>query len=162
MANINFGLSGNLAQSGIHFNEFVKHSKTEEWKQVVTDATNSVNYVYDPTQKDLYVRLQISPRNTTRYSFQGKNSGGLGYGDYTDKDAFILGTEAKTEPVKWTRDELEFFVPKQTKSSGMSIYAPYQGTIPLTLLPDGACESIGETFEPPVRASPSERRSNRR
>lgn len=153
MSNINFGLSGNLAQSGIRFNEFVKHSKTEEWKQVVTDATNAVNYVYDPTQEDLYVRLQISPSNTTRYSFQGANSGGLGCGDYTNKDAFILGTEAKTEPVKWTRDELEFFVPKQTKSSGMSIYAPYQETIPLTLLPDGACESIGETFEPPQNDS---------
>lgn len=153
MANINFGLSGKLEQSGIRFNEFVKHSKTEEWKQVATDATNAVNYVYDPTQKDLYVRLQISPSNTTRYSFQGANSGGLGSGDYTNKDAFILGTEAKTEPVKWTRDELEFFVPKQTKSGGMSIYAPYQETIPLTLLPDGACESIGETFEPPVNDS---------
>ena len=154
MANINLGISGNLAQSGMKFNEFVKHSESEEWKQVVTDSSNA-NYVYDPEQKDLYVRLQISPSNTTRYSFQGNNSGGLGSGDYTGKDAFILGTEAKTVPVKWTRDDLEFFVPKQTKSGGMSIHAPYQNTIPLTLLPEGTCESIGETFEPPTNDSTS-------
>ena len=63
MANINLGISGKLAQSGIRFNEFVKHSESEEWKQVVTNSSN-VNYVYDPIQNDLYVRLQISPSNT--------------------------------------------------------------------------------------------------
>ena len=145
---------GKLATSGIRFNEFVKHSESEEWKQVTTDATN-VNYNYDPTQKDLYVRLQISPSNSTRYSFQGNNSEGYGFG-HSNKDAFVLGTDVGSDPVKWTRDELEFFIPKQTNSiSGMSIYAPYQNTIQLTLLPDGTCESIRETFEPPVNDSTS-------
>ena len=152
MANIAFGISGKLAHSGIKFNEFVKHSESEEWKQVITDATNDVNYYYDPTQKDLYVRLQISPRNITRYSFQGNNSEGYGFGHAND-DAFVLGTDVGADPVKWTRDELEFFVPKKTDSGGMSIYAPYQNTIPLTLLPEGTCESIGKTFEPPANDS---------
>ena len=152
MANIAFGISGKLAHSGIKFNEFVKHSESEEWKQVITDATNDVNYYYDPTQKDLYVRLQISPRNITRYSFQGNNSEGYGFG-HADDDAFVLGTDVGADPVKWTRDELEFFVPKKTDSGGMSIYAPYQNTIPLTLLPEGTCESIGKTFEPPTNDS---------
>lgn len=153
MANISFGISGKLANSGIRFNEFVKHSESEEWKQVVEDGTN-VNYTYDPTEKDLYVRLQISPRNITRYSFQGNNSEGYGFGHAND-DAFVLGTDVGADPVKWTRDELEFFVPKKTDSGGMSIYAPYQNTIPLTLLPEGTCESIGKTFEPPVNDSTS-------
>ena len=152
MANIAFGISGKLAHSGIKFNEFVKHSESEEWKQVITDATNNVNYYYDPTQKDLYVRLQISPRNITRYSFQGNNSEGYGFG-HADEDAFVLGTDVGADPVKWTRDELEFFVPKKTDSGEMSIYAPYQNTIPLTLLPEGTCESIGKTFEPPANDS---------
>lgn len=149
MANIAFGISGKLAHSGIKFNEFVKHSESEEWKQVITDATNDVNYNYDPTQKDLYVRLQISPRNITRYSFQGNNSEGGNFG-HAGEDAFVLGTDVGADPVRWTRDELEFFVPKHNQSGGMSIYAPYQQTIPLTLLPEGTCESIGKTFEPPV------------
>lgn len=154
MANINLGISGKLAQSGMKFNEFVKHSESEEWKQVVTDSSNA-NYVYDPEQKDLYVRLQISPSNSKRYSFQGNNSEGYGFG-HSNKDAFVLGTDVGSDPVKWTRDELEFFIPKQTNSiSGMSIYAPYQNTIPLTLLPAGTCESIGETFEPPTNDSTS-------
>ena len=152
MANIAFGISGKLAHSGIKFNEFVKHSESEEWRQVITDATNDVNYYYDPTQNDLYVRLQISPRNITRYSFQGNNSEGYGFG-HAGEDAFVLGTDVGADPVKWTRDELEFFVPKKTDSGGMSIYAPYQNTIPLTLLPEGTCESIGKTFEPPANDS---------
>ena len=155
MGNINFGISGKLAQSGIKFNEFVKHSESEEWKQVAEDSPNAANYVYDPAEKDLNVRLQISPTNSTRYSFQGNNSEGYGFG-HSDKDAFVLGTDVGADPVKWTRDELEFFVPKQTTSGGgMSIYAPYQNTIPLTLLPEGACESIGDTFEPPTNDSTS-------
>lgn len=152
---MSLGISGRLEQSGIKFNEFVKHSESDEWQQVFRDETNKVRYNYDPTQSDLYVRLQISPRNTIRYSFQGDNSDGFGFGDYTNKDAFVLGTDERTVPLKWTRDELEFFVPKQTKSSRMSIYAPYQNTIPLTLLPDGTCESIGDTFEPPKNDSTS-------
>ena len=152
MAYISFGISGRLAQSGIKFNEFVKHSESEEWKQVIKDATNNVIYRYDPTQKDLYVRLQISPSNITRYSFQGDNSEGYGFG-HSDKDAFVQGTDVGSDPVKWTRDDLEFFVPKKTQSGDMYIYAPYQNTIPLTLLPDGTCESIGKTFEPPMNDS---------
>lgn len=144
-------LSGNLAESGILFNAFVKHSESEVWRQIDEDKTN-VSYVYEADKNDLYIRLQISPSNSTRYSFQGNNSGGSGFG-YTDKDAFVSGKDA--EIVKWVRDELEFFVPKKTPANGAMIYAPYQNTIPITLLPDGTCESIGETFEPPTNDSTS-------
>ena len=116
MAYINFGISGNLSNSGIKFNEFVKHSDSEEWKQLAENMNH--NYAYDPKKNDLYVRLQISSTNTTRYSFQGNNSGGQGFGDHTDKDAFILGTNVGSDPVRWTRDELEFFVPKHNQSGG--------------------------------------------
>ena len=144
-------LGGNLAESGILFNAFVKYSESEVWKQIAKDRTD-VSYVYNPDKNDLYIWLQISPSNTNRYSFQGNNSGGSGFG-YTDKDAFVSGKNA--EIVKWVRDELEFFIPKKTPANGARIYAPYQNTIPLTLLPDGTCESIRETFEPPVNDSTS-------
>ena len=143
------GLGGNLAESGILFNAFVKYSESEVWRQIAKDST-SVSYVYEPDKNDLYIWLQISPSNTSRYSFQGNNSGGSEYG-YTDKDAFVSGKNA--EIVKWVRDELEFFIPKKTPANGARIYAPYQKTIPITLLPDGTCESIRETFEPPVNDS---------
>lgn len=144
-------LGGNLAQSGILFNAFVKHSESEVWNQIAKDDT-SVSYMYEPDKKDLYMRLQISPSNTKRYSFQGNNSDGESFG-YTNEDAFVSGKDA--EIVKWVRDELEFFIPKETPANGAAIYAPYQNTIPLTLSPDGTCESIGKTFEPPVNDSTS-------
>ena len=143
------GLGGNLATSGILFNAFVKYSESDVWRQIAKDST-SVSYLYEPDKNDLYIWLQISPSNTSRYSFQGNNSGGSKYG-YTDKDAFVSGKNA--EIVKWVRDELEFFIPKKTPANGAMIYAPYQNTIPLTLLPDGTCESIGDTFEPPTNDS---------
>ena len=144
-------LGGNIAGSGILFNAFVKYSESEVWRKIAEEST-SVSYFYEPDKNDLYIRLQISPSNTKRYSFQGNNSGGSDFG-YTDKDAFVSGKDA--EIVKWVRDELEFFIPKKTPANGAMIYAPYQNTIPLTLLPDGTCESIRETFEPPVNDSTS-------
>ena len=144
-------LGGNIAGSGILFNAFVKYSESEVWRKIAEEST-SVSYFYEPDKNDLYIRLQISPSNTSRYSFQGNNSGGSRFG-YTDKDAFVSGKDA--EIVKWVRDELEFFIPKKTPANGAMIYAPYQNTIPLTLLPDGTCESIRETFEPPVNDSTS-------
>lgn len=144
-------ISGNLQNSGILFNLFVRYSESEEWVQAKTD-TNSPSYFYEQTENDLYYRLQISPSNTIRYSFQGNNSAGQGFG-LTDKDAFILRSNEKIVPVKWERDELEFFIPKSPYPNGCTVYAPYQKTIPLTLLPEGTCESIRETFEPPVNDS---------
>ena len=140
------GLGGNLAESGILFNAFVKYSESEVWRQIAKDST-SVSYVYESDKNDLYIWLQISPSNTKRYSFQGNNSGGHSFG-YTDKDAFVSGKNA--EIVKWVRDELEFFIPKKTPANGANIYAPYQNTIPLTLLTNGTCEYIRETLEQTV------------
>lgn len=151
MADI-IGLGGNLAQSGILFNAFVKHSESEVWRQIAKDQT-SISCMYETDKNDLYIRLQISPSNTKRYSFQGNNNGWDGSGGYTNEDAFVSGKDA--EIVKWVRDELEFFIPKKTPPNGGMIYAPYQNTIPLTLLPEGTCESIGKTFEPPTNDSTS-------
>ena len=88
MASI-ISLGGNIAESGILFNAFVKYSESEVWRQIAEDNT-SVGYMYEPDKNDLYIRLQISPSNTKRYSFQGNNSGGSSFG-YTDKDAFVSG-----------------------------------------------------------------------
>lgn len=143
MASRSGGISGNLAQSGIRFNAFQRYSEDEEWTQTAINETNNISWNYD-TEKDLYIRLQISPVNASRYSFQGNNSGEY----YKPTDA---GTSAiESTIVRWVRDELEFFIPKGQSGANWSIYAPYQKTIPLTLLPAGTCESIGKTFEPPV------------
>ena len=137
------GLSDLLAASGIFFNAFQRYSKDEGWTQTATDAKNGYLWQYD-TSKDLYIRVQISPTNVKRYSFQGSNSGG----DYNPTDAFTEGIESTI--VRWVRDEIEFFIPKGQSVANWSISSPYSVTIPLTLLPDGTCESIRETFEPPV------------
>ena len=138
--------SGELGNSQIKFNAFQRYSKSDEWVQTATNATNTVTWSYD-TEKDLYIRLQISPINDNRYSFHGNNSGGKAWG-YQSDDAFSLAIESTI--VRWDRDELEFFIPKGQTGANWSIYAPYQKTIPLTLLPEGTCESIGKTFEPPT------------
>lgn len=136
-------LSGNLAQSGIRFNAFQRYSEEDEWTQTAINETNKTSWQYD-TEKDLYIRLQISPVNASRYSFQGNNSGEY----YHQTDASTSAIESTI--VRWDRDELEFFMPKGQTGANWSIYAPYQNTIPLTLLPEGTCKSIGKTFEPPV------------
>lgn len=136
-------ISGNLAQSGIRFNAFQRYSEDEEWTQTSINETNKTSWNYD-TEKYLYIRLQISPVNASRYSFQGDNSGGY----YNPTDAFTEGIESTI--VRWVRDEIEFFIPKGQSGANWSISAPYQHTIQLTLLPEGTCESIGKTFEPPV------------
>ena len=143
MASRSGGISGNLAHSGIRFNAFQRYSEDEEWTQTAINETNKISWNYD-TEKDLYIRLQISPVNASRYSFQGDNSGEY----YNPTDASTSAIESTI--VRWVRDELEFFIPKGQSGAGWSIYAPYQNTIPLTLLPNGTCESIRETFEPPV------------
>ena len=137
------GLSGLLAKSGIFFNAFQRYSKDEGWTQTATDAKNGYLWQYDQS-KDLYIRVQISPTNVNRYSFQGSNSGSY----YNPTDAFTDGIESTI--VRWVRDEIEFFIPKEQSGANWSISSPYSVTIPLTLLPDGTCESIGKTFEPPV------------
>ena len=139
-------LSGNLAHSGIRFNAFQSYSEDEEWTPTTINETNKTSWNYD-TEKDLYIRLQISPSNSNRYSFQGDNSGEY----YHPTDASTSAIESTL--VRWDRDELEFFIPKGQTGANWSIYAPYQNTIPLTLLPEGTCESIGKTFEPPVNDS---------
>ena len=146
MASRSGGISGNLAHSGIRFNAFQRYSEDEEWTQTAINETNKISWKYD-TEKDLYIRLQISPVNVSRYSFQGNNSGEY----YNPTDASTSAIESTI--VRWVRDELEFFIPKGQSGAGWSIYAPYQNTIPLTLLPNGTCESIRETFEPPVNDS---------
>lgn len=140
--------SGNLATSGIRFNAFQRYSEDEEWTQTAIDATNTVSWNYD-TEKDLYIRLQISPVNASRYSFQGDNSGEY----YNKTDASTSAIESTI--VRWVRDELEFFIPKGQSGANWSVYAPYQNTIQLTLLPEGTCKSIGKTFEPPTNDSTS-------
>lgn len=142
-------LSGKLATSGIRFNAFQRYSEEDEWTQTAINETNKVTWTYD-TEKDLYIRLQISLSNAERYSFQGNNNDGSGFGHKND-EAFSLSIESTL--VRWDRDELEFFMPKGQSGSGWSIYAPYQNTIPLTLLPEGTCKSIGKTFEPPQNDS---------
>lgn len=139
-------LSGNLAQSGIRFNAFQRYSEEDEWTQTAIDETNKVSWQYD-TEKDLYIRLQISPVNASRYSFQGDNSGEY----YHPTDASSSAIESTL--VRWDRDELEFFIPKGQTGANWEIYAPYQNTIQLTLLPEGTCKSIGKTFEPPTNDS---------
>lgn len=140
------GLSGSLATSGIFFNAFQRCSKDEGWTQTATDAKKGYLWQYDAA-KDLYIRVQISPTNVERYSFQGSNSGGY----YNPTDAFTEGIESTI--VRWVRDEIEFFIPKGQSVANWSISSPYSVTIPLTLLPGGTCESIGKTFEPPVNDS---------
>ena len=140
------GLSGLLATSGIFFNAFQRYSKDEGWTQTATDAKNGYLWQYD-TSKDLYIRVQISPTNVKRYSFQGSNSGGY----YNPTDAFTEGIESTI--VRWDRDEIEFFILRGQSVGTWSISSPYSITIPLTLLPEGTCESIGKTFEPPVNDS---------
>ena len=139
-------LSGNLAQSGIRFNAFQRYSENEEWTPTTINETNKTSWQYD-TEKDLCIRLQISPSNSNRYSFQGDNSGEY----YHPTDASTSAIESTL--VRWDRDELEFFIPKGQSGANWSIYAPYQNTIQLTLLPEGICESIGKTFEPPTNDS---------
>ena len=146
MATKSGGLSGLLATSGIFFNAFQRYSKDEGWTQTATDAKNGYLWQYD-TAKDLYIRVQISPTNVKRYSFQGSNSGGY----YNPTDAFTEGIESTI--VRWVRDEIEFFIPKGQSVANWSISSPYSITIPLTLLPDGTCKSIGKTFEPPANDS---------
>ena len=141
-------LSGNLARSGIRFNAFQRYSEDEEWTPTTINETNKTSWHYD-TEKDLYIRLQISPVNASRYSFQGDNSGEY----YKPTDASTSGIESTI--VRWVRDELEFFIPKGQSGANWSVYAPYQNTIQLTLLPEGTCKSIGDTFEPPTNDSTS-------
>lgn len=141
-------LSGNLAHSGIRFNAFQRYSEDEEWTPTTTNETGKTSWNYD-TEKDLYIRLQISPVNDSRYSFQGDNSGEY----YNPTDASTSAIESTI--VRWVRDELEFFIPKGQSGANWSVYAPYQNTITLTLLPEGTCESIGKTFEPPTNDSTS-------
>lgn len=148
MASRTGGLSGNLASSGIRFNAFQRYSEDEEWTPTTINETNKTSWHYD-TEKDLYIRLQISPVNASRYSFQGDNSGEY----YKPTDASTSAIESTI--VRWVRDELEFFIPKGQSGANWSVYAPYQNTIPLTLLPEGTCESIGKTFEPPTNDSTS-------
>lgn len=148
MVTLSGGLSGLLATSGILFNAFQRYSKNEEWTQTATDAKNGYLWQYD-TAKDLYIRLQISQTNSNRYSFQGNNSGG----NYNPTDAFVGGLESSI--VRWVRDEIEFFIPKGQSGANWDVSSPYSITIPLTLLPEGTCESIGKTFEPPVNDSTS-------
>lgn len=138
-------ISGNLAKSGIRFNAFQRYSEDEEWTQTSINETNKTSWNYD-TEKYLYIRLQISPVNASRYSFQGQGANSGGY--YNPTDAFTEGIESTI--VRWVRDEIEFFIPKGQSGANWSISAPYQRTIQLTLLPEGTCESIGKTFEPPV------------
>lgn len=139
-------LSGNLAHSGIRFNAFQRYSEDEEWTPTTTNETGKTSWNYD-TEKDLYIRLQISPVNDSRYSFQGDNSGE--YNKPTDASTSAI----ESTIVRWVRDELEFFIPKGQSGANWSVYAPYQNTITLTLLPEGTCESIGKTFEPPTNDS---------
>lgn len=139
-------ISGNLARSGIRFNAFQRYSEDEEWTPTTINETSKTSWTYD-TEKDLYIRLQISPVNASRYSFQGDNSGEY----YNPTDASTSAIESTI--VRWVRDELEFFIPKGQSGANWSVYAPYQHTIPLTLLPEGTCESIGKTFEPPPNDS---------
>src|SRR5574344_1628540 len=94
--------SGKLSTSGIKFNAFQRYSEEEEWTQTAIDATNTVSWNYD-TEKDLYIRLQISTVNANRYSFQGDNSGEY----YHPTDAATSSIESTL--VRWDRDELEFF-----------------------------------------------------
>lgn len=140
------GLSGLLAKSGIFFNAFQRYSKDEGWTQTATDAKNGDLWQYDKS-KDLYIRLQISPVNASRYSFQGDNSGE--YNKPTDASTSAI----ESTIVRWVRDELEFFIPKGQSGANWSVYAPYQNTITLTLLPEGTCEAVGKTFEPPKNDS---------
>lgn len=131
--------SGKLGTSGIKFNAFQRYSEEDEWTQTAINETNTVSWNYD-TEKDLYIRLQISSSNAVRYSFQGD-------------DDYAFSSAIKSTIVRWDRDELEFFMPKGQTGANWEIYAPYQQTIPLTLLPAGTCKSIGKTFEPPQNDS---------
>lgn len=137
----------------VYFNAWIRHSEKDEWVTVIRDSSNPGDFdiSYD-TAKQLYVKVALSPTgNSTLYSFQGLNSGGGGIGGHGNDD--IWTDNINSTITRWEAKAFELYFADGQTGGAWEIHFPLELTIPLTLLSEGTCESIGKTFEPPVNDS---------
>ena len=141
--------------TNVHFNAWGRYSEKDEWVTLVNDSPNPENdgILYD-TAKPLYVRVAVSSTaNSNLYSFQGLNSGGGGIGGHGNDD--IWTDNINSTITRWEAKEFELYFSAGQTGGAWEIHFPLEQTIPLTLLPDGTCQTVGKTFEPPTNDSTS-------
>ena len=150
--------SGNIVKpsniTNVYFNAWKRYSEADDWDIVVNDKPSPENYaiLYD-TEKPLYVKIAVSSTGgSDKYSFQGLNSGG-GIGGHGNDDIWTDGINATI--TRWEAKEFELYFAAGQTGGAWEIHFPLEQTIPLTLLPEGTCEAVGKTFEPPVNDSTS-------
>ena len=151
--------SGNIVKpsniTNVYFNAWKRYSEADDWDIVVNDKPSPENYsiLYD-TEKPLYVKIAVSSTGgSDKYSFQGLNSGGGGIGGHGNDDIWTDGINATI--TRWEAKEFELYFAAGQTGGAWEIHFPLEQTIPLTLLPEGTCEAVGKTFEPPVNDSTS-------
>lgn len=139
--------------TNVYFNAWKRYSEADEWAIVINDKPLPENYqiLYD-TEKPLYVKVAVSPSGgSDHYSFQGFNSGGGGIGGHGNDDIWTDGIN--TTITRWEAKEFELYFEAGQTGGAWEIHFPLEQTIPLTLLPEGTCEAVGKTFEPPTNDS---------
>ena len=139
--------------SNVYYNAWKRYSEADDWDIVVNDKPLPENYeiLYD-TEKPLYVKIAVSSRSHL-FSFQGLNSGGGGIGGHGNDD--IWTDNINSTITRWEAKEFELYFEAGQTGGAWEIHFPLEQTIPLTLLPEGTCKSIGKTFEPPQNDSPN-------
>lgn len=137
----------------VYFNAWVRYSKSDVWFSIISNSPSPGNSAiqYD-TAKPLYVKVAVSS-NSDAYSFQGLNSGGGGIGGHGNDDIWTDGINSTI--TRWEAKVFELYFEAGQTGGEWEIHFPLEQTIPLTLLPEGTCESIGKTFEPPTNDSTS-------
>ena len=141
--------------SNVYFNAWVRYSEKDAWVVLVNDSSHPENngIAYD-TGKPLYVKVAVSSTGgSDGYSFQGFNSGGGGIGGHGNDD--IWTDNINSTVTRWEAKEFELYFEAGQTGGAWEIHFPLERTIPLTLLPEGACEAVGKTFEPPTNDSTS-------
>lgn len=141
--------------TNVYFNAWVRYSEKDAWVTLVNDSPNPANDVilYD-TEKPLYVKVAVSSTGgSDKYSFQGLNSGGGGIGGHGNDD--IWTDNINSTVTRWEAKEFELYFEAGQTGGAWEIHFPLEQTIPLTLLPDGTCQAVGKTFEPPTNDSTS-------
>lgn len=141
--------------SNVYFNAWGRYSEKDAWVVLVNDSSHPENngIAYD-TGKPLYVKVAVSSTGgSDGYSFQGFNSGGGGIGGHGNDD--IWTDNIKSTVTRWEAKEFELYFEAGQTGGAWEIHFPLERTIPLTLLPEGACEAVGKTFEPPTNDSTS-------
>lgn len=138
--------------TNVYFNAWVRNSKDESWNIIESSLeTNSIPY---DTEKPLYVVIAVSSTgDSDKYSFQGFNSGGGGIGGHGNDDIWTANINSTI--TQWEAKKFELYFEAGQTGSSWEIHFPLEKTIPITLLPEGTCKTVGKTFEPPVNDSTS-------